>query len=146
MFSSKNKPNSKCTMHNDLTKALVLMKTMNYNASTIINDITRILYIYIIYISSNVTRLVITFFVVHLNLALWIWGLKVYNTPLISPFYFRDLFHSSVNGVNGQWNIFNQTGNFGAILWYTFLVRLCIVDFSLIIIHQCLIIDARLGK
>lgn len=98
-------------MHNDLTKALVLTKTMNYNASTVINDITRILYIYIIYISSNVTRLVITFFVVHLNLALWIWGLKVYNT-LISPFYFRDLFHSSVNGVNGQWNIFNQNGDF----------------------------------
>lgn len=133
-------------MHNDLTKALVLMKTMNYNASTIINDITRILYIYIIYISSNVTRLVITFFVVHLNLALWIWGLKVNNTPLIRLFILEIYFTPQSMALMGSGISLIKMVIFGAILWYTFLVRLCIVDFSLIIIHQCLIIDARLGK
>lgn len=133
-------------MHNDLTKALVLTKTMNYNASTVINDITRILYIYIIYISSNVTRLVITFFVVHLNLALWIWGLKVNNTPLIRLFILEIYFTPQSMALMGSGISLIKMVIFGAILWYTFLVRLCIVDFSLVIIHQCLIIDARLGK
>lgn len=135
-------------MHNDLTKALVLTKTMNYNASTVINDITRILYIYIyiIYISSNVTRLVIPFFVVHLNLALWIWGLKVNNTPLIRLFILEIYFTPQSMALMGSGISLIKMVIFGAILWYTFLVRLCIVDFSLIIIHQCLIIDARLGK
>lgn len=105
-----------------------------------------IIYIYIIYISSNVTRLVIPFFVVHLNLALWIWGLKVNNTPLIRLFILEIYFTPQSMALMGSGISLIKMVIFGAILWYTFLVRLCIVDFSLIIIHQCLIIDARLGK